>query len=162
VRGFAERLGPFIAIANPNTRLPRIGAAQSYYSNDSWQDAIARWVGMAQMIVMVAGRTEGIRWELDHIFSNEAQRKLVVFFPPAIRADASVGARWLNDHFSHTRYAADLSTIDVAKTIALSFRDDRLFAVETSRIYSREVDYLVAFQTMIFIIGKNASTPAAI
>ena len=57
IKHFAERLGPFVAIANPNTPLPHLGAAQAYFSNDTWQSAIARWAEMAQMIVMVAGRT---------------------------------------------------------------------------------------------------------
>jgi hypothetical protein len=56
IERLAKRLGPFVAIANPNTQLPQLGAAQTYFSNDTWQNAIARWVQTAQMIVMVAGR----------------------------------------------------------------------------------------------------------
>jgi hypothetical protein len=31
IGGLAKRLGPFVAIANPNTQLPRLGAAQTYF-----------------------------------------------------------------------------------------------------------------------------------
>src|SRR5580700_10784699 len=154
------RLGPFVAIANPNTKLPRLGAAQSYYSNDTWQSAITRWIGMAQLIVMVAGRTEGIRWELDHIFSNQAHRKLMVFFSPAARANPSTITRWLEDHFLQTRYRADLRAIDPAKAIAIVFGDDGLFIIESSRIRSHEVDYLVAFQAVIFAMIRFGSRTA--
>jgi hypothetical protein len=156
IKRFAERLGPFIAIANPNTKLPRLGAAQTYFSNETWQNAIARWVQMAQMIVMVAGRTEGLRWELDHIFSNEGQAKLVIFLPPALRKDSVVAARWFTEHFSHSRYGQDLSAIDPRRVIGIAFREDGLFVVETQRIRRREVDYLVALQAIIFATQVNA------
>jgi hypothetical protein len=158
IKRLAERLGPFVAIANPKTTLPELGAAQSYFADDTWQDAISRWVDMAQMIVMVAGRTAGVRWELDHIFSKQADRKLVIFFPPPLREDPSIGTQWLNEHFSHTRYAADLAEVDTRKTIAMCFRDDGLFIVETPRIASHEVDYLVAFQVLIFAMYVRSST----
>jgi hypothetical protein len=158
IKQFAERLGPFVAIANPTTTLPKLGAAQSYFTDDTWQDAISRWIDMAQMIVMVVGRTAGVRWELDHIFSNQADRKLVIFFPPPLRKDPSVGTQWLNEHFSHTRYAADLAEVDTRKALAMCFRDDGLFVVELPRIASREVDYLVAFQALIFAMHVRSGT----
>jgi hypothetical protein len=150
IEPFAKRLGPFVAIANPNTQLPRLGAAQTYFSNDTWQNAIARWVQTAQMIVMVAGRTEGLRWELDHILADEGQAKLVIFLPPALRKDSVVAARWFSENFSHTRYGQDLSAIDPRKVIGIAFREDGLFVVETWRVHRREVDYLVAMQAIIF------------
>jgi uncharacterized membrane protein YfcA len=157
IKRSAERLGPFIAIANPNTNLPRLGASQTYFSNDTWHNAIARWVQMAQMIVMVAGRTEGIRWELDHIFSNEEQTKLAIFVPPAMRKDSVAAARWFGEHFSHTRYGQDFSAIDPRRVIGIAFREDGLFVVETKRIHRREVDYLVALQAIIFSMVVTAS-----
>jgi hypothetical protein len=153
----ARRLGPFVAIANPNTQLPRLGAAQTYFSNDTWQNAIARWVQTAQMIVMVAGRTEGIRWELAHILADEGQAKLVIFLPPALRKDSVVASRWFSEHFSHTRYGQDSSAIDPRKVIGIAFREDGLFVVETRRVHRREVDYLVAMQAIIFATAAKAS-----
>jgi hypothetical protein len=157
IERLAKRLGPFVAIANPNTQLPRLGAAQTYFSNDTWQNAIARWVQTAQMIVMVAGRTEGLRWELDHILADEGQAKLVMFFPPAFRKDSVVAARWFSEHFSHTRYGQDLSAIDPRKVIGIAFREDGLFVVETRRVHRREVDYLVAMQAIIFATAAKAA-----
>jgi len=161
IERLARRLGPFVAIANPNTQLPRLGAAQAYFSNDTWQNAIARWVRTAQMIVMVAGRTEGLRWELDHILADEGQAKLVIFLPPAFRKDSVTAARWFSEHFSHTRYGQDLSAIDPRKVIGIAFREDGLFVVETRRVHRREVDYLVAMQAIIFatLVNPSAQQP---
>jgi hypothetical protein len=152
VMGFAQRVGPFVAVANPRTKLPRLGAAQSHLPDSTWQEAIARWVAMAQMIVMVAGRTEGIRWELDHIFTNEGHTKLVILFPPALRKKPAAARQWLNEHFSNTRYAADLAAIDSKRTIAIAFLDNGLLNIETRRIHRHEVDYLTAFQVLIYCV----------
>jgi len=157
IEDLAERLGPFVAIANPHTNLPRLGAAQTYFSNDTWQNAITRWVQMAEMVVMVAGRTEGLRWELDHILADGRQAKLVIFLPPALRKDSVAAARWFSENFSHTRYGEDLSTIDLRRVIGIAFREDGLFVVETRRVRRREVDYLVALQAIIFAMFVKAS-----
>jgi hypothetical protein len=154
---FAKRLGPFVAIANPNTQLPHLGAAQTYFSNDTWQNAIARWVQTAQMIVMVAGRTEGLRWELDHILADEGQAKLVIFLPPTLRKNSVVAARWFSENFSHTHYRQDLSAIDPKKVIGIAFREDGLFVVETRRVHRREIDYFVAMQAIIFAMATKTS-----
>jgi hypothetical protein len=152
---FARRLGPFVAIANPDEKLPRLGAAQTHYSNDTWQNAIARWVGMAQMIVMVAGRTEGLRWEIEHILANEKHPKLVIVFPPALREDDAAAARWLSEHFSDTRYGPDLSAIAPKGITALVFRENGLFAVEARRVRVHEADYLVAFQAIVYAMAGD-------
>jgi hypothetical protein len=102
------------------------------------------------MIVMVAGRTEGIRWELDHIFSNGGQTKLLIFLPPALRKNAVAVAQWFRQHFFQTRYGQDFSAIDPTRVIGIAFREDGLFVVETRRIRRREVDYLVALQAIIY------------
>jgi hypothetical protein len=60
VKSFCEQIGPFVAIASPKSKLPRLGAAQIYFADDTWRNAIARWVEMAEMIVIVAGRTDGL------------------------------------------------------------------------------------------------------
>jgi hypothetical protein len=109
------------------------------------------------MIIMVAGRTGGIRWELDHILADEAQVKLVIFLPPAFRKDSAVAARWFTEHFSHTRYAQDLSAIDPRRAIGIAFREDGLFVVETQRVRRQEVNYLVALQAIIFAMFVKAS-----
>ena len=150
VRQRAERVGPFVAIANPRTSLPRLGAAQAYFSNDTWQTAISRWVQMAEMIIMVAGRTDGIRWELDHIFSNEGHAKLVIFLPPALRKDPATAARWFRECFSRTPYEQEILAIDPTKTIAIAFLADGLFVIETKRIRKRQVDYITAMQAIVF------------
>jgi hypothetical protein len=58
-------VGPFVAIGAPTEPLPELGAARAYFSNDTWQSAIIRWVDLAGLIITVIGPTKWIRWELD-------------------------------------------------------------------------------------------------
>jgi hypothetical protein len=113
IRSVCEQIGPFVAIASPKTKLPRLGAAQVYFSDDTWQSAIARWVAMAELIVMVAGRTEGLRWELEHILSNKERTKLMVILPPAMRKSIKITSEWFREYFCRTIYAEGLSTMDL-------------------------------------------------
>ena len=110
---------------------------------------------------MVAGRTEGIRWEIDHVLSSKRKVKLVIFFPPGFRKDTIGAARWFREHFSDTSYWEDLSSIDPKSVIGIAFRQDGLFVVETRRIHRREVDYLVAFQAIILALTEKAFAAGA-
>ncbi len=56
--------------------------------------------------------------------------------------------KWVQDCFSHTQYGQDLLAIETAKTIAIAFRQDGLFVIQTQGIRKREVDYIVAMQAV--------------
>jgi len=164
VAPFARLIGPYIAIANPNEKLPHIGAAQSHFTDETWQDAIAQWVGMSQLIVMQAGRTEGIAWELSHIFGAQRHSRLVVLIPPAMRKNPAVLAQWLEEHFVDTPFAGLVGSVDPPRTIALVFHESGLVAIESGEIRNAEIDYLVAFQHAVFIefCWQQAPEPAAV
>jgi hypothetical protein len=51
VAPLASKIGPFVAIANPDSKLPHLGAAKAYHTNDTWRSAVSEWVTTAQMIV---------------------------------------------------------------------------------------------------------------
>ena len=155
IRPSADPLGPLVAIADPNVRLPHLGAAQSFYSNDTWQLAIARWVRMARCIVMIAGRTQGIRWELEHIFGQEAHQKLIVFLTPSLRKDAAACSQWFVEHFSQFRYGKELATLDVRKALAIAFTSGGLAIVESQRVHDLAIDYLVAFEAIVVAMGAG-------
>jgi hypothetical protein len=84
----AEQLyafGPLIAIGKPGERLPSLGAARSYYADDQWQGVVMRWLTDAVLIVVVAGLTKGLEWEIRSIASGGQLAKLIVLFPPSRR-----------------------------------------------------------------------------
>ncbi len=74
--------GPLIAIGKPGETLPMIGAARNYYSDGEWQATISDWIAQARLVVLVAGLTGGLRWELEAIRRSNQISKLLILMPP--------------------------------------------------------------------------------
>src|SRR5262249_32101397 len=53
IAGELSRFGPFVAIGEPGERLPDLGAARAYFSDDEWQAAVLDWIGRARTIVVI-------------------------------------------------------------------------------------------------------------
>lgn len=71
-------IGPFIAIGTPDEPLPQLGAACAYFTTETWQSAVTEWVDAAQLIIIVAGPTPWVRWELDTSLERHAWSKLII------------------------------------------------------------------------------------
>jgi hypothetical protein len=82
--------GPAIAIGQPGTT-PDGGAARAYIDGEGWRDTVLEWMDEAQLIVMVAGYTHGLYWELENVIKRGHQAKAVLVFPPN---DPHRKARW--------------------------------------------------------------------
>jgi hypothetical protein len=80
----AEQLrpfGPLVAIGKPGETLPRLGASRNYYSDADWQAAALALMRDALLIVVIAGVSRGLRWELEAIARSGHQSKLLVVMP---------------------------------------------------------------------------------
>jgi hypothetical protein len=80
----ADRLrlfGPLVAIGSPGEALPTLGAARSYHSDMEWRWAVGGLMREALLIVMVAGLTAGLRWEIEAIVREEHLPKLLILMP---------------------------------------------------------------------------------
>jgi hypothetical protein len=86
--------GPFVAIGKPGEALPTLGAARNYYSDAEWQDAVSKWMDEALIIVVIAGITAGLRWELETIRSSGHLDKLLVLMPPLTLEGGQGGASY--------------------------------------------------------------------
>ena len=85
-------LGSFVAIGAPGEILPKLGASRAYFSDEEWQPAVLDWIRRSRLIVMVAGRTPSVQWEMQQIVATGALDKLILFFPPG--NDEERSARW--------------------------------------------------------------------
>jgi hypothetical protein len=75
-------LGPVIAIGRPDEKLPALGAARFYASNDLWHAKVADVVKASQLVVWASGITEGLRWEIAHLIENLPPGKLILWAHP--------------------------------------------------------------------------------
>jgi hypothetical protein len=73
--------GPLIAIGKPGESLPRLGASRNYYSDAQWQAAALELMQEALLIVVIAGVSPGLRWELEAIARAGHRSKLLVLMP---------------------------------------------------------------------------------
>lgn len=93
-----NRLGPLIAIGRPGEKLPALGAARFYVSDELWQAKVADVVKASQLVIWVTGLSEGLRWEISHLIESVPPEKLVLWaHPHMLRAGAAEReAEWRN------------------------------------------------------------------
>jgi hypothetical protein len=84
--------GPVIAIGRPGEPLPLPGAARQYLLNQEWRSRVSELCGVAQMIVIVIGKSPGLRWELQQVISQGHASKLLLVGPRATIEELS--SRW--------------------------------------------------------------------
>lgn len=74
-------IGPVIAIGVPGESTP-FGAARTYVDDGEWRAVVAKLASDAAAIVIVVDDTEGVNWELSHIFENGHLSKTLCLMPP--------------------------------------------------------------------------------
>jgi len=76
-----QTVGPVVALGVPGEKLPPLGAARAYTSDEHWQTHVSGWVEASRVIVMLVGTTESFWWEVDHVVSSGALAKTCMLFP---------------------------------------------------------------------------------
>lgn len=76
------RFGPFVAVGTPAGGMPVIGAARAQLGDAEWQQQVIRWIESSGHVVMLAGLTDWVEWELRQVIALRAVDKLIVCFPP--------------------------------------------------------------------------------
>jgi hypothetical protein len=78
------KTGPFIAVDSPN-HTPAIGAARASLTDTEWQGTVVEWMRAARLIVLLAGVSLWIRWEMRQIVELGYGRKLIILMPELSR-----------------------------------------------------------------------------
>lgn len=76
-----EDVGPFVAVGRPGDKLPPLGASRSYQRDEDWKSYVLDLLERAALVVMLAGRTQGLGWELRQCAQRIGPKKLVVLVP---------------------------------------------------------------------------------
>jgi hypothetical protein len=74
-------LGPVVALGRPGEKLPELGAARMYAADEEWQNTVRRMLDRCQLVLIRAGRSPGLRWELKEIVDTVNPRQVILFFP---------------------------------------------------------------------------------
>ncbi|MEE9263618.1 MAG: hypothetical protein V3V11_04095 [Vicinamibacteria bacterium] len=71
-------IGPLVALGRPGDRMPIIGAPRLYARNTDWQEQFREWLEQAALVVIRAGLSEGLDWELGEVGRGVAPQRIVV------------------------------------------------------------------------------------
>ena len=122
-----DDVGPFVAVGRPGDTLPPMGASRAYRSDRDWQPYVRDLMSRAALVVMLAGKTEGLRWELRECLRRVSPKRLVVLVPKDREAyDAfGLGAREAAPQIRLPAYPArDLQRFHASDICALAYFDD--------------------------------------
>ena len=90
-----RKIGPYVALGKPGEELPELGSSKMYVPNAAWQERVRTLIGTSRLIVFQAGRTEGLRWELNELVKTVNPVMLLVILPVATDDYASF-IQWAN------------------------------------------------------------------
>lgn len=76
-----DDVGPFVAVGRPGDKLPPLGVTRSYHRDEDWQSYVVDLLDRSALVVMLAGRTEGLAWELGQAARRLSPERLVVLVP---------------------------------------------------------------------------------
>jgi hypothetical protein len=65
-----NRIGPPIAIGKPGEETLHPGAARIYVQDNDWQQAVMYFMRCSAVVVLVVGKSPGIRWEMEQGENN--------------------------------------------------------------------------------------------
>ena len=76
--------GPVVAIGKPGEKLPPLGAARMYTTDDQWQQKVLEFLDKAQLIVVILSFTPSVAWEIEQVTADRLLPKTVFIIPPAL------------------------------------------------------------------------------
>jgi len=148
--------GPLVAIGKPGEALPRLGASRNYYSDAEWQAAALALMRDALLIVVIAGVSPGLRWELEAIARAGHQSKLLVLMPEPHRR-----RRWqvITDELRDVP-GFDGLPHEVPKGLLCVHASPGVGCTLLSALRSGKIDYDTAIQLAIYGTLRDAKSPA--
>jgi hypothetical protein len=73
-------VGPFVAIGDLRDTIPKLGAVRARRDGEDWRATVVEWMAAEQLIVLVAGATPSVLWELGQFIEHGHVTRLIVLF----------------------------------------------------------------------------------
>ncbi len=91
-----RRIGPYVTVARPGEHLPELGASPIYLDDDEWQSRVLKLMKQARFVVVRAGATPGLRWEIEMLWKNVPPER-VLLIAPGRRKVYRAFREWMNE-----------------------------------------------------------------
>ena len=108
--------GPFVAIGKPGDTLPPLGASRFYVPDKNWKKFVRRLISRAALVILMAGRSQGLLWEMLECTKRVDPRCLIVLVPSdpevyeAFRAQIESGTKVVLPEFT-IKHGFDAGTL---------------------------------------------------
>ncbi len=97
---FISQVGPYIAVGRPGEILPESGAARLYLNEENWKSDVSSLLRKSQMVVLRASTSNGLSWEISHLFDHYPAERVLVILPNTKQKYLKFAA-WANTVFPH-------------------------------------------------------------
>lgn len=128
--------GPVLTIGKPGDRIPPLGAAREYVSDDRWRTRVREYLESSRAIVIMVGDTSNFAWECERVAEFHLINKVLALLPPL--SNEAVSQRW-SVFQKHFRPALDiqLSDCDKIHPLVVAFHGNGRSDVITAREQTR-------------------------
>lgn len=82
---YLSKIGPYVAIGRPGEPLPELGADRIYVGEE-WEEQVLTLLRRARFVVIRAGSTRGLHWELDRIMAAVEPSRVLMILPASRRS----------------------------------------------------------------------------
>ena len=163
-----EQFGPVVAVSGDTRTVDRVGARRIQMSNDIWRAVVTRWIDASMMIVMLAGKTPSVGWELETIIARNRVGSLLLLLPPRTtdalgrveNDDKTERLAIIGNCFDRTPWASALHELEESEVIGLMFcPGGKLDAITSAS--SGDEDYRLAVHFAVYRMLCRITLPEA-
>jgi len=171
--GHFNSIGPFIAVRSPNDKWPHLGAIRAELSDEEWQTTVVDWMSESKLIILMAGISQWITWELKKVVTLGHAGKLIIVFPQIRRsfwnrlfstertAASEQRLTAVREAFVGTIWEEGLAAIQWPERLrSISFAPSGMVNVVVSKPRNRDSYHLAALVALHLIRGWEGSTNA--
>lgn len=141
-----KNVGPLIAAGRPNDKQQPLGAVRVYFNDDAWQENIKNLMSISKLVVIQAGHSPNLNWEISTAMKCLKPHQLLFTFLAWQELDA------VSRQLKFAEFATQLklvSTFDLPKRI-----DDAYF-LYFDREWKPRLASLCRCKTLLFSIPQS-------
>jgi hypothetical protein len=76
-----QSFGPFVALGKSGEKIPPPGAARKYVNDAVWRDVVKSLIDRAQLVIIQAGASESLLWEITRVINTVAPQQVILLVP---------------------------------------------------------------------------------
>lgn len=158
----AAAVGPPVAIGDPKEDMPKLGAFRTYCDDDSWQAQVESWMDEAKLVLMMAGVTEMLGWEVRKTTERGHLHKLMIVMAPDAPEDRLDVWEEFRRHFDGTPYEAASKEVEPRIMLGCAFAaDGTLVSLNSSEFTRLEYELFIRLLIAMGYSEKDWIPPRA-